>query len=126
MSDPRPFNLFPFVSVADTMKLVLDIGVQQMLCEIVDAIEADFRRWGPFDKTPRVAAHSKAGVIELMPTSDGQAHGFKYVNGQLRNTRSGRQIVAAFGVRAFVEFPEETPIEGEIQQIDANHPVTGQ
>jgi hypothetical protein len=30
-----------------------------------------------FQKTPRVAAHSAEGVIELMPTSDGTTYGFK-------------------------------------------------
>ncbi|WP_319825939.1 ornithine cyclodeaminase [Thalassovita sp.] len=95
---PGPFSLVPFVSVDDMMKLVLDIGVERMLCELADTIEADFRRWELFDKTPRVAAHSDEGVIELMPTSDGQAYGFKYVNGHPKNTRSGRQTVTAFGV----------------------------
>src|ERR1035441_6398640 len=32
-------------------------------------------------KSPRVANHSPLGVIELMPTSDGETYGFKYVNG---------------------------------------------
>ncbi len=65
-------------------------------------IEEDFGRWDLFDKTPRVASHSTDGVIELMPTSDGQLYGFKYVNGHPENTRSGRQTVTAFGVLADV------------------------
>ena len=65
-------------------------------------IEEDFRRWEAFDKTPRVASHSPDGVIELMPTSDGAAYGFKYVNGHPKNTRDGRQTVTAFGVLADV------------------------
>lgn len=100
---PGPLSLVPFVSVDDIMRLVLDIGMERMLCDLTDAIEADFRRWELFDKTPRVAAHSEEGVIELMPTSDGQAYGFKYVNGHPRNTRSGRQTVTAFGVLADVD-----------------------
>lgn len=100
---PDPFSLVPFVSVDDMMKLVIDIGPECMLRELADAIEADFRRWEAFDKTPRVAAHSEDGVIELMPTSDGQAYGFKYVNGHPSNTQSGRQTVTAFGVLADVE-----------------------
>ncbi|MDM7458824.1 MAG: ornithine cyclodeaminase, partial [Paracoccus sp. (in: a-proteobacteria)] len=67
-----------------------------------DAIEQDFRRWPQFDKTPRVASHSDIGVIELMPTSDGQQYGFKYVNGHPSNTRRGLQTVTAFGVLADV------------------------
>lgn len=81
---------------------MIDIGVEQMLSELADEIETDFRRWELFDKTPRVAAHSEQGVIELMPTSDGEAYGFKYVNGHPGNTHSGRQTVTAFGVLADV------------------------
>ena len=100
---PGPFSLVPFVSVDDMMRLVLDTGIERMLCDLADYIEADFRRWESFDKTPRIAAHSEEGVIELMPTSDGQAYGFKYVNGHPKNTRSGRQTVTAFGVLADVD-----------------------
>ena len=48
---------------------------------MIDYIEADFRRWPVFDKCARIGSHSDVGVIELMPTSDGQEYGFKYVNG---------------------------------------------
>ena len=74
-------NLVPFVSVDSMMKLVLSVGIERFLVELADFIEADFRRWELFDKTPRVASHSAEGVIELMPTSDGATYGFKYVNG---------------------------------------------
>lgn len=84
------------------MDLVLDIGVPRALCELAQYIEEDFRRWELFDKTPRIAAHSPDGVIELMPTSDGTSYGFKYVNGHPRNARDGRQTVTAFGVLADV------------------------
>ncbi len=95
-------NVVPFVSVDHMMKLVLAIGVERFLLELADCIEADFRRWESFDKTPRVASHSREGVIELMPTSDGEVYGFKYVNGHPKNTREGRQTVTAFGVLADV------------------------
>jgi len=95
-------NIVPFVSVDRMMKLVLHIGVERFLTELAGYIEEDFRRWDLFDKTPRVASHSVDGVIELMPTSDGQLYGFKYVNGHPENTRSGRQTVTAFGVLADV------------------------
>ncbi|MBP0649833.1 ornithine cyclodeaminase, partial [Mycobacterium tuberculosis] len=65
-------------------------------------IEADFRRWPQFDKTPRLASHSRDGVIELMPISDGTTYGFKYVNGHPKNLRTGRQTVTAFGLLADV------------------------
>src|SRR5919112_1908291 len=95
-------NVVPFVSVDNMMKLVLAIGVERFLLELAECIEADFRRWELFDKTPRLASHSREGVIELMPTSDGHTYGFKYVNGHPLNTRTGRQTVTAFGVLAEV------------------------
>ncbi len=98
MTTPSDKALVPFVSVDHMMKLIHHIGIEQMLCGIADAIEADFRRWELFDKTPRVASHSDVGVIELMPTSDGDVYGFKYVNGHPDNTRDGLQTVTAFGL----------------------------
>jgi ornithine cyclodeaminase len=95
-------NVVPFVSVDHMMKLVLEIGVERFLVELAGYIEADFRRWESFDKTPRIASHSTEGVIELMPTSDGAVYGFKYVNGHPKNRREGRQTVTAFGVLADV------------------------
>jgi ornithine cyclodeaminase len=91
-------NIVPFISVDNMMKLVLNVGIDTFLRELAQTIEEDFRRWEHFDKTPRVASHSLDGVIELMPTSDGQLYGFKYVNGHPKNTREGRQTVTAFGV----------------------------
>ncbi|MCW6507121.1 ornithine cyclodeaminase [Lichenifustis flavocetrariae] len=95
-------NIVPFVSVDNMMKLVLNVGVERFLCELAEAIEEDFRRWDLFDKTPRIASHSRDGVIELMPTSDGTTYGFKYVTGHPKNTKDGRQTVTAFGVLADV------------------------
>ena len=85
------------------MGLVHQIGIEKVLCDLADAIEADFKRWELFDKTPRVASHSAVGVIELMPTSDGEMYGFKYVNGHPKNTREGLQTVTAFGLLADVD-----------------------
>lgn len=95
-------NIVPFVSVDHMMQIVLQTGVETFLRDLAGYIEADFLRWERFDKTPRVAAHSKEGVIELMPTSDGVTYSFKYVNGHPGNTRDGRQTVTAFGVLADV------------------------
>ncbi|MFN4158940.1 MAG: ornithine cyclodeaminase [Gemmobacter sp.] len=95
-------NLVPFVSVDDMMKLVHRIGIEAMLIDLAAEIEADFRRWPRFDKTPRVASHSDVGVIELMPTSDGHTYGFKYVNGHPANMKRGLQTVTAFGLLADV------------------------
>ncbi|MDG1003379.1 MAG: ornithine cyclodeaminase [Emcibacteraceae bacterium] len=96
-------NLVPFVSVDNMMKIVLEIGIEEVLIGIATYLEVDFKRWKLFDKTPRVASHSNEGVIELMPTSDGQVYGFKYVNGHPKNTKDGLQTVTAFGVLSDVE-----------------------
>jgi ornithine cyclodeaminase len=98
----KNLNLVPFVSVDHMMRLVHAIGVERFIVDLAGYIEADFKRWELFDKTPRVASHSAEGVIELMPTSDGEVYGFKYVNGHPKNTREGRQTVTAFGVLANV------------------------
>ncbi len=95
-------NLVPFVSVDKMMKLVLHLGIERMLRDLEAEIEADFRRWPLFDKTPRIASHSDVGVIELMPTSDGETYGFKYVNGHPSNMKRGLQTVTAFGLLADV------------------------
>ncbi len=102
MTPPSRLALVPFVSVAHMMGLVHHIGLEAMLRDLADEIEADFLRWPLFDKTPRVASHSEVGVIELMPTSDGEIYGFKYVNGHPKNTREGLQTVTAFGLLADV------------------------
>ncbi|SMH39681.1 ornithine cyclodeaminase [Mesorhizobium australicum] len=103
LNPPGPLSLVPFVSVQHMMQLVVESGVERMLADLAAYIEQDFRRWEQFDKTPRIASHSSAGVIELMPTSDGVTYAFKYVNGHPKNMRSGRQTVTAFGVLADVD-----------------------
>jgi ornithine cyclodeaminase len=103
-NNPFPSHkaLVPFVSVDHMMQLIHHIGVEPMLIGLAEAIEQDFKRWELFDKTPRVASHSAEGVIELMPTSDGEVYGFKYVNGHPKNTKEGLQTVTAFGLLADV------------------------
>ncbi len=103
MTPPSRRALVPFVSVQNMMNLVHHIGLEQVLIDLAAEIEADFRRWPLFDKTPRVASHSDVGVIELMPTSDGEMYGFKYVNGHPKNMKEGLQTVTAFGLLADVQ-----------------------
>ncbi|MEQ6247879.1 ornithine cyclodeaminase [Sulfitobacter sp. HNIBRBA3233] len=98
MTQPSQKALVPFVSVDHMMQLIHHIGIEEMLRGLAERIETDFKRWPLFDKTPRVASHSDVGVIELMPTSDGDVYGFKYVNGHPGNTKGGLQTVTAFGL----------------------------
>lgn len=100
LAGPGRLALVPFVSVADMMRLIHRIGLDRMLADLADRIEADYRRWPSFDKTARIPAHSAEGVIELMPTSDGETYGFKFVNGHPDNMRQGLQTVTAFGLLA--------------------------
>jgi ornithine cyclodeaminase len=86
----------------DIARLVAHRGLPRLLSQLVDRLEADFRRWPEFDKTPRVASHSADGVIELMPIADATHYSFKYVNGHPKNTRHGLPTVMAFGVLAEV------------------------
>ncbi|KAA9009140.1 ornithine cyclodeaminase [Histidinibacterium aquaticum] len=100
MTPPSDRALVPFVSVENMMKLVHHVGIEPLLAALADAIEEDFRRWPEFEKQPRIPAHSEGGVIELMPTTDGNLYGMKYCNGHPRNTKSGLQTVTAFGLLA--------------------------
>ena len=101
--DPSDLAMVPFVSVDDMMNIINSRTLPVIIREIAEYIESDFLRWESFDKTPRVAAHSTEGVIELMPTSDGENYGFKYVNGHPANMSRGFQTVTAFGVLARVD-----------------------
>jgi len=101
--NPSALAMVPFVSVDNMMNIVNAIGPSTVIAEVAAYIEADFLRWDEFDKTPRVASHSKEGVIELMPTSDGEIYGFKYVNGHPANMARGFQTITAFGVLARVD-----------------------
>jgi ornithine cyclodeaminase len=86
----------------DVAQIVQAQGMAGALRRLAGAIEADFRRWSDFDKTPRSASHSRDGVIELMPIADASLYSFKYVNGHPGNTRVGLSTVMAFGVLADV------------------------
>ena len=91
-----------FVDVRNMARWVASRGPESVIAGLVDYIEADFLRWESFDKSPRVANHTPFGVIELMPTSDNETYGFKYVNGHPSNPGRGFQTVTAFGVLADV------------------------
>ncbi|WP_417365623.1 ornithine cyclodeaminase [Glutamicibacter arilaitensis] len=91
-----------FVDVKNMVRWAATTGVENIIDGILGYLEEDFKRWASFDKTARVASHTDFGVIELMPTSDGETYGFKYVNGHPSNPARGFQTVTAFGVLADV------------------------
>ena len=91
-----------FLSTPDVARLVQTLSLPEFLRRLVAQLESDYLRWGEFDKSPRSAAHSKDGVIELMPIADASRYSFKYVNGHPKNHRFGLPTVMAFGVLADV------------------------
>ena len=89
------------VQVVDVPRMaswIASAGAEARIAGIAAYIESDFAKWESFDKVPRLAAHSRDGVIELMPASDGELYGFKYVNGHPVNPSRGLQTVVAFGM----------------------------
>jgi ornithine cyclodeaminase len=92
-----------YIGVGNLQQLVRVIGTGEFIERLAAEIEADYRRWGEFEKSARLASHSPVGVIELMPTSDGHLYSFKYVNGHPKNTAEGLLTVTAFGVLADVD-----------------------
>ena len=78
-------------------------GTEDFTTRLVSYLEDDYRRWTEFDKSPRAAAHSDVGVIELMPVANDQLYSFKYVNGHPDNAELGYLTVMAFGVLAEVK-----------------------
>lgn len=92
-----------FIGIRRVQELVGDLGPAAFIAGLAREIEADYRRWGEFEKSPRHATHSSVGVIELMPACDGRQYAFKYVNGHPKNTAKGLLTVTAFGMLADVE-----------------------
>ncbi|WP_448854845.1 ornithine cyclodeaminase [Corynebacterium frankenforstense] len=92
-----------FTDVENMARWIHRDGVEAIITGMVDYLERDFARWPRFDKIPRVASHTPLGVIELMPTSDGEEYAFKFVNGHPSNPARGFQTVTAFGVLADVD-----------------------
>jgi ornithine cyclodeaminase len=92
----------------DVARIVRAQGMAGALKRLMRTIEADFLRWHDFDKSARVAHHSRVGVIELMPIADAARYSFKYVNGHPANTALGLSTVMAFGVLADVATGEPT------------------
>ena len=96
--DGQERAMVDYIGVSDIRRLVHSVGAGVFMERLSAEIEADYRRWSEFEKSARLASHSKVGVIELMPTSDGRLYSFKYVNGHPRNTAAGLLTVTAFGV----------------------------
>ena len=73
-------------------------GIQNFFIEFIKHLTVEFSRWRVFEKIPRVAMHAKDGVMELMPTCDGEYYSFKYVNGHPNNPAKNKLCVTAVGM----------------------------
>ena len=89
-----------FLSPQDVANIVLRHGMMNTVNDMATCIAQDFLRWESFDKSARLASHSRDGVIELMPIADASTFSFKYLNGHPKNTAQGLSTVMAFGVLA--------------------------
>ncbi|HBR97305.1 MAG TPA: ornithine cyclodeaminase [Gammaproteobacteria bacterium] len=92
-----------FIDTHSLTAMVQHVGVSGFLQQLVAYMDADFRNWSRFEKSARLASHTEIGVIELMPVTDGQYYGFKYVNGHPANATHGLPTVMAFGALCDVE-----------------------
>src|SRR5690606_14042132 len=98
----RVSAMVDYIGIERVRTLIARKGLARFMEELASEIEADYKRWSEFSKSPRHATHSAVGVIELMPASDGRLYSFKYVNGHPKNTAEGLLTVTAFGVLAEV------------------------
>jgi len=92
-----------YLSPDNVVEIVQRVGLSRCISGVAERIERDFLRWPRFDKSARIACHSRDGVIELMPIADDHEFAFKYVNGHPKNTSIGLPTVMAFGVLADVD-----------------------
>jgi len=92
-----------FVDVPSMSALIQRLTLPRFIGKLAGAIWGNFMHLPAFDETPRVASHSKIGVIELMPVSGERRYAFKYVNGHPGNPARGFYTVMAFGVLADVD-----------------------
>lgn len=91
-----------FVGVTEIKQILERVGIDAALRRMAAYLEDDFRRWEQFERAPRLASHSRCGVIELMPTQNDALYSVKYVNGHPYNHRVGLQTVVAIGLMADV------------------------
>ena len=94
------------LDVYDIKELVNKIGFKPFFKELIELLEEDFKRWEKFDKMPRVATHFSHGVLELMPASDDEFYGYKYVTGHPKNPDVNKTTVMATGQLSTVDTGE--------------------
>ena len=91
-----------FIDVKMISQLVAQVGIARFMQQMAAQIQHNFMHWQEFEKSARLASHSDIGVIELMPVSNAQCYGYKYVNGHPSNSVKGLPTVMAYGALADV------------------------
>ena len=86
------------LTVDNLVYLTRKHGLKNIFNGIRNEIYKDFQKWENFDKCPRIANHSKEGVIELMPISNKNIYSMKYVNGHPNNYKYNLPTVMAYGM----------------------------
>ena len=86
------------ITITDIQLLIAKVGINNFFIALINSLEKEFSRWEHFQKSSRHAVHLDQGVIELMPTCDGELYSFKYVNGHPNNTTSKKLTVVALGL----------------------------
>ncbi|WP_411725263.1 ornithine cyclodeaminase [Methyloglobulus sp.] len=86
------------LTVADILKLIQAVGLENFFKRVIAALEEDFGRWDEFLLSLRTATYYPHGVIELMPCADQQLYAFKYVNGHPGNPLKGKLNIVAIGM----------------------------
>jgi len=78
--------------------IIQQLGFKPFILGFLNYLEADFKNWSEFDKTPRIPFYKNQGVMELMPVCGNELFAFKYVNGHPNNTLINKPTVLGVGM----------------------------
>ncbi len=98
------------LDVYDIRAILDKVGFKDFFLRLIDTLKNDYKNWDHFDKMPRIATHFSYGVLELMPTSDEEYYGYKYVTGHPQNPNFNKTTVMATGQLSTVDTGEPVMI----------------
>jgi ornithine cyclodeaminase len=78
--------------------IIQGVGVKKFMTDLVEVLLSSYQQWDQFDHQPRQACYYSQGVIELMPSSDQQWHGVKWINCHPENVKQGKPTIVGLGV----------------------------
>ena len=85
-------------TVDDIKALVQTKGVSQTIVGVSEYILDAYKNWNAFSKQERIATYTQYGPLELMPISNDEFYGFKYVNCHKDNPLTNLLSVVGLGV----------------------------